>query len=286
LGTNDSRGKASGLIDRTLIGFISLLKETVSNDEVASRDGFLQKRDPRLKCLSIVLLLFSVLSTRSVLVLGAIYLLAIALALISAIKIGAFLKRTLFFIPLFSLFIVIPAIFSFVTPGESVAAVTLGSFDIAITRQGIDSATIFFLRVLASVSLAVVLVLTTRHHVLLKVLRSFRIPQIFVMTMSMTYRYIYLLLDIAQNTFIAIKSRVGFIHSTRSGQKIVGANISGLWLKSYRLQTQVYSAMISRGYTGEPRILEDFQAHIIDFIVLISSVAVFAGTIWLNQFSH
>lgn len=278
--------KASGLIDRSLYSFIGLLKETVSNDEIASRDGFLQKRDPRLKCLSIVVLLISALSTRSTAVLCCIYLLTIATACFSAIHIGIFLKRTLFFVPLFSLFIVLPAIFNIVTPGEPIVAFKLWGLNLAITRQGIDSATIFFLRVLASVSLAIVLVLTTRHHVLLKVLRSFRVPQIFVMTMGMTYRYIYLLLDIAQNTFIAIKSRIGYIHSTRSGQKIVGANISGLWLKSYRLQTQVYSAMLSRGYTGEPRILDDFKAGSIDFIIVVFTVALFAGTLWLNQYIH
>lgn len=276
--------KASGLVDRTLYSFIALLKETVSNDEIASRNGFLQKRDPRLKCLSIFLLLISVLSTRSIAVLCSFYILTIVLSCISAIQIGTFLKRTLFFIPLFSLFIVIPAIFSVVTSGEPVTAFNLGGFTLAITRQGIDSATIFFLRVLASVSLSIVLVLTTRHHVLLKVLRSFKVPQIFVMTMGMTYRYIYLLLDIAQNTFVAIKSRVGFVQSTRSGQKIVGANMSGLWLKSYRLQTQVYSAMLSRGYTGEPRILNDFKADFVDILIVILAGALLAGTLWLNQY--
>jgi cobalt/nickel transport system permease protein len=278
--------KASGLLDRTLYSFIALLKETVSNDEIASRSGYLQKRDPRLKCLSIILLLLSALSTRSIAVLCCLYFLTIILACISSIRIGTFLKRTLFFIPLFSLFIVLPAIFNFVTPGEPIAAMKLWGLNISITRQGIDSATIFFLRVLASVSLSIVLVLTTRHHVLLKVLRSFKVPQIFVMTMGMTYRYIYLLLDIAQNTFVAIKSRVGFIQSTRSGQKIVGANMSGLWLKSYRLQTQVYSAMLSRGYTGEPRILNEFKADFIDLLIVIFAVALFAGTLWLNQYIH
>lgn len=283
---NNSHRKTTGLIDRTLFSFISLLKESVSNDEIASRDGFLQKRDPRLKCLSIILLLLSALSSRNVTVLCCIYLLTILFALFSAIKIGTFLKRTLFFIPLFSLFIVLPAIFNIVTPGESVVAFKLAGLNLAITRQGVDTATIFFFRVLASVSLSIILVLTTRHHVLLKVLRSFRIPQIFVMTMGMTYRYIYLLLDIAQNTFVAIKSRVGFIQSTRSGQRIVGVNMSGLWLKSYRLQTQVYSAMLSRGYTGEPRILDDFKADFIDIIIVIFAFGLFAGTLWLNQYIH
>jgi cobalt/nickel transport system permease protein len=142
------------------------------------------------------------------------------------------------------------------------------------------------MRVLASVSLSILLVLTTRHHVLLKTLRVFKIPQLFVMTMGMTYRYIYLLLDIVQNTFIAIRSRVGFVTSTKTGRRIVGANMAGLWLKSYRMQTLVLDAMLSRGYTGEPKILHAFHARTTDFLMLIAAAAALTGTLWLNLSIH
>jgi cobalt/nickel transport system permease protein len=282
----ESHRKASGFIDRTILGAVSLLKETVSNEEIASRKGFLQRSDPRLKCLSVVLLLICVLSTRSIIELSVVYLVTLALALVSAIQLDLFLKRTLLFIPVFSLFIVVPAIFNVVTPGDSVFAFKLGAHSLSITKQGIGSAVIFFLRVLASVSLSILLVLTTRHYVLLKVLRIFKVPQLFVMTMGMTYRYIYLLLDIVQNTFIAIKSRVGYVSSTKSGRRIVGANMAGLWLKSYRLQTQVYSAMLSRGYTGEPRVLDEFRARANDYVILACAITAFIGTLWLNHFTH
>jgi cobalt/nickel transport system permease protein len=106
------------------------------------------------------------------------------------------------------------------------------------------------------------------------------------MTMGMTYRYIYLLLDIIQNAFLAVKSRVGYIEETKTGQKIVTANMAGLWLKSYRLQTQVYDAMLSRGYTGEPKVFETFKMHSRDCILLAMAITVFIGTLWLNQFTH
>jgi len=278
--------KASGLIERSILGVVGLLKETVSNDEIASRKGFLQACDPRYKCLSIVLLLFGVCMAKSVFLLGCYYFVCLVLAICSSMSASFFLKRTLFFIPLFSFFIATPAIFSFVTPGKAIVSFTIFSMKFSITRPGIDSAIIFFSRVLASVSLAILLMLTTRQHVLLKVLRLFKIPQVFVMTMGMCYRYIFVLLDIIQKTFIAIKSRVGYVASAKTGRKIVGANMAGLWLRSFHLHSQVYIAMLSRGYSGEPQVLVEFRARRRDAVLLAVSFSVFVGTLWMNRFFH
>lgn len=277
-------GKVNGFMERTILGTIGFIQGTISNDEIAGRRGFLQRRDPRFKILSIVLLLVCVLISKSVIVLCGLYMAGIFLAFVSSISMERFLKRTLFFVPLFSFFIVVPAIFNGITPGDPVFSFSVFSHDVSITRQGLGSALIFFMRVLASVSFAVLLVLTTRHHVLLKVLRIFKVPQVFVMTMGMCYRYVFLFLDTVINTFLAIKSRVGFVASTKAGQRIVAMNIAGLWLKSYRMQTQVYDAMISRGYTGEPKVFEEFRAGTIDILVLTFSIAAIAGTVWLNRF--
>jgi cobalt/nickel transport system permease protein len=278
-----SRTNTSGFIERTLLGVVSLLKDTVSNDQIASRRGLLQRCDPRIKALSIALLLTCALLSRSLAALAAIYAVCVALALLSSITAGFFLKRTLLFIPLFSLLIVVPALFNVITPGDPVVSITGG---LSITRQGIDSAAIFLLRVLASVSLAVLLVLTTRHHALLKVLRMFRVPRVFVMTMGMTYRYVYLLLDIIQNTFTAIRSRVGFIASTRTGRRVVASNMAGLWVRSYRMHTQVYDAMLSRGYTGEPKVLDTFRVKATDLVILACALLSLMGTLWQNHFSR
>ena len=279
-----SSKKADGFIERSILNAVGFIQATVSNDETAARHGFLQGRDPRFKSLGIVVLVCCVLVSKSVIALSGFYLTGIILALVSSISLGFFLKRTLLFVPLFSFFIVVPAIFSNISPGEPVFSFTVFSNHVSITRQGLGAALIFFMRVLASVSFAVLLVLTTRHHVLLKVLRIFKVPQVFVMTMGMCYRYIYLFLDTVQKTFLAIKSRVGFVSSTKAGQKITAMNMAGLWLKSYRMQTQVYDAMLSRGYSGEPKVLEEFKAGTIDGVLLTISLLTLAGTLWLNRF--
>ena len=78
---------------------------------------------------------------------------------------------------------------------------------VAITRQ-VGSAEIFLYACarLQNLSARVLLVLTTRHHALLKTLRIFQSRTLFVMTIGMCYRYIYLLLDIVKTPLSPLKA--------------------------------------------------------------------------------
>jgi cobalt/nickel transport system permease protein len=278
--------KNNGFIEGAVAGFASLLRETLENELIAARPGFLQRSDPRMKCLGIALLIATAMLAHSLTPLAVLYLLCLSLAVGSRISLVFFLKRTLPFIPLFSLFIAAPAIFSGVTPGTIVAGFSFFGSRLAITRQGIDAASLLLLRVTVSVSLAALLILTTRHHILLKTLRIFRVPQLFVMTMGMSYRYILLLIDIVQNTFLGIKSRVGFVASSRAGRRIAAVNMASLWLRSYRLHSQVYDAMLSRGYTGEPVVRQEFRARAADYLLVAAACGAMIGTLWCNRFLH
>ena len=272
-------------LDKTIRDIMGLIRETVADDEVAARPGLLQGTDPRFKLAGFAMLVAASVATRSPAILAALWLLVLGAALVSRIGLRFFLARTVLFIPLFTLFLALPAITGFVTPGQVVASFSVGTLRVAITKQGIVSGTLITLRVLAAVSLSVLLVLTTRRTALLAALRVFRVPQLFVMTMGMTLRYIHLLLDTAEKGFLAIQSRVGFIRAGKDGRRVVGWNAGNLWLKSYRLQGAVYDAMISRGYSGEPVTLERFRARRRDGILLSISIIILAGTLWLNQFS-
>jgi cobalt ABC transporter, permease protein CbiQ len=269
-------------IERSITGTLSFLKESIFAEEYASKPGLLQSLDPRIKVITIFLLIIATVLTRSIVVSCALYVLCLILAYFSQVKISFFLKRTWIFIPLFSLFIAIPALFSIFSPGEALFSVNLIGYKLSITRQGILGATLFVTRVTASVSFAVLLSLTTRHFDLLKVLRIFGIPQVFVMTIGMCYRYIYLFLEVAQNTYLAIKSRVGARVPYKRGQHMVAWNIASLWLRSYHLNDAVYQAMLSRGYTGEPAVLENFKTRWFDWGWLLMTGLFFVALIWLN----
>ena len=163
-----------------------------------------------------------------------------------------FLLRIWVFIPLFSFCIAIPALFSFVTPGEPLWSVYVLGIKFIITRPGLDGAILFVVRIATSVSVVVLLSLTTRHVELLKVLRVFGVPQVFILTVSMCYRYLYLFAVMVENIFTAIKSRVGAVSAHHKGQRVVAWNIANMWNRAEQMNEQVYLAMLSGDIQGNP----------------------------------
>jgi cobalt/nickel transport system permease protein len=184
--------------------------------------------------------------------------------------------------PFFSLLIAIPAIFNIFSPGQAIAVLRLANFQLLITKEGLQAAALFVMRVLVGVSYAVLLSLVTSHTELLKVLRIFKIPQIFIMTLGMCYRYIYLFVEIIESTYLSIRSRTGGIAQYKKGQKIVAWNIAYLWQRSYVLSQEVYMAMLSRGYKGEPVLLYDLRSGIKDWAWLFLVAAIFLSVIYAS----
>jgi len=249
--------RSNNFIQRSTLAALAFLKESVFAQEYALQKGFLQSLDPRFKVITILLLIIQILFTRNIFVLIFLYTLCLLLALVSKIKLGFFLKRTWIFIPFFSLIIAIPAIFS----------------------NGLAAAFIFVMRVATCVSFVVLLSLTTRHFELLKVMRIFKIPQVFVMILGMCYRYIYLFVEIIEHMYLAIKSRVGTFVHYKSGQSIVAWNIASLWNRSVDLNEKVYQAMLSRGYRGEAIAWDDFKVRTRDWLWLFSVIVIIIWTI-------
>jgi cobalt/nickel transport system permease protein len=257
--------KKNNFIERSIGGVLLFFRNSVFSCEYASSEGFLQSIDPRIKAVTFLLFCAAVLFINDIYRLFYLYLFCLVLARISKINLRFFIMRTWVFIPLFSFFIAIPALFSFVSPGEALLTLKFFGASFIITRPGFLGSLLFVLRVVTSVSFVILLSLTTRHSALLRVLRVFRVPQIFVMVMGMSYRYSYLFMEIVENTFLGIKSRTGGLIHYKRGQTIVAWNIATLWQRSFKLNEEVYNAMLSRGYRGEPVLLDEFKTSFKDW---------------------
>jgi len=264
--------KNNNFIQRSITGSLAFLKELIFTEEVAMRAGFLQSLDPRVKLVTFSLFIIQALLARSLGVLFFLYALSLLLAAASKISLRFFLKRTWIFIPLFTLFIALPALFNQFSPGEALANWSILGLQFIVTRPGLDRALIFVTRVATSVSFVVLLSITTKHFELLRVLRIFKIPQIFVMTMGICYRYIYLFVEIIEQTYLAIKSRAGVLVHYKSGQRIVAWSIASLWQRSVKLNEEVYQAMLSRGYQGEALAWNDFRFRPRDWLWLFAVI--------------
>jgi len=257
-------------IARTLAEITETIERTVFATRYARLPGLLQRLDPRVKAITFLAFLLATAMTHRLETLVGLYLLTLLLALAARISLGFFVKRVWVFIPLFAGAIALPAIFNFITPGRTL--ITLVSFsdpwrwgpvhlpnEIAITEQGIRGAALLVARVATSVSFAVLLVLTTEWMRLLKALSALHFPQVGILILGMTYRYIFLFLRVVEDMFLARRSRtVGRTH-IREQHRWIAARLGFLLGKSYHLSNEVYLAMLSRGWNGQARLLDDFR---------------------------
>lgn len=260
--------KSNSFIERTILGGLAFWQDAFFAEEYALKKGFLQSLDGRVKLATFLLLVLQALFAAKISTLAWLYSFCLLLVVLSKIRLGFFLKRTWVFIPLFSLFIVLPAVFS---RGEPLLTLKLGWLNLAVSRQGAASAAVFLLRLVTCLSWVMLLNLTTRHFTLLKVLRVFKIPQVFVMILGMAYRYIYLFIEIIRNTYWAIKSRIGGKVEYRPGQEIVAWNIAALWERSSGLNEEVYKAMLSRGFGGQIFAWEEFKFGLRDLLWILAA---------------
>ncbi len=252
------------VLEHTLHGITEALERGLFAEEISTRKGLFQSLDARVKVISVLGLLISVSLSRSLLIIALIYLLVFFLAWLSAIPADFLIKRVWLTLPFFTGLIVLPALF--MTPGPALLHLPLG---LVITRTGVITVLFLLLRVSTSVSLTLLLILTTPWNTVLSALSILRVPDVFILILGMTYRYIYLLLHTANDMFLSRKSRMVGRLNTSENQKML-ASISGTLLsKSINMSSEVYLAMQSRGFRGSIVTLKPFHMRAQDWAWLV-----------------
>jgi cobalt/nickel transport system permease protein len=269
-------GKKS-IIERTTQAFSSFFTESSYAEGYASTRGLLQFVDPRFKLVGMLWLIVCIILLNRVEWVLAILGVNILLAVASNVRLSYYLKRVWLFIPLFTLVIAIPAMFNFIVPGQPlITLLTQGQpigpvaslWTIAVTAPGLQGAILFVLRTGTAVSFLVLLALTTRWTDLLASFQSLKVPPAFVMILSMTYRYVFVLVSVAFDMALAFKSRTIRPERNEDIRKWLSATIGVLFRRSMNLSELVNLSMISRGYDGKVRKLTGFRAEPFDWVFL------------------
>jgi cobalt/nickel transport system permease protein len=252
--------KRSNVLERTLHSISEALERGLFAEEISGKAGLFQSIDPRTKLVSILGLLIGVGLSHNLWVIAAIYLLVLVFAWRSAIPMDFFIKRVWLALPFFTGLVVLPALF--ITPGPALVRLPLG---LVITRTGLNTVLFLLLRVSASVSATLLLILTTRWNSVLSALSVLRVPDVFVLILGMTYRYIYLFLHTANDMFLSRKSRVVGRMNSAEERKLMAATAATLLGKSLDLSSEVYLAMQSRGFQGTVVTLKPFSMKASDW---------------------
>ncbi|HIE33525.1 MAG TPA: cobalt ECF transporter T component CbiQ, partial [Candidatus Altiarchaeales archaeon] len=233
----------------------------------------------RVKIISLIFFIFIVISTppEDSVKFVFYFFLIFALILISKVPLGFILKRSLVIIP----FVLLVAIsIPFIKEGEIAGSYSIGSLNLNVSYSGIE---IFFnVVVKSSISILsmITLVSTTRHGELLKGFQSLKMPRTMIMIMSFMYRYAFILLDEIMRMKTARDSR-SCGGNRRWHIRSAGNIIGSLFLRSYGRGERVYTAMLSRGFAGRIRTMDNFRIRPVDvaFVVVFFFII---SIIWIS----
>jgi cobalt/nickel transport system permease protein len=276
------RRRRPSFIEKTISGIAGNIERSIFTEEHARKDAFLQRRDPRAKLLAFVVLILAVSLALHAPTIILLYACILATAMISRLPMDFYIKRVWLGIPLFAGIVILPSIF--LTGGQVIFRIPLGVTTLTVTREGLVGAGIFVLRVGTSVSLAVLLVLTTKWADVLKGLRVLRVPTVFVLVLSMTYRYVFLFLHTVTNMFLARKSRTLAMTTGAEQRQWIVASMGTLLSKSFRMSSDVYQAMLARGFHGEVYTYQEYSMRLGDWALLVGAIALSIGAISLDRF--
>lgn len=268
-------------LDKTLLSVAHAAEQSLFSEAYARKRGLLQSLDVRIKLVSFLCVIVLISFLHAPKTVWIAYGLSLLLAAFSGLPLRFFIKRVWFFVPLFSVAIVLPALLNIITPGEPVLVlVTLsrgyawGPYsipaEIAVTRQGLWGGIVFVSRVATSVSFAVLLTLTTKWAEIFSGLRSIFIPRIFIVTLSMTERYLFVLLRLLQDMYRGRMSRTIKPLSPAVERNWTASRIGVTFKKSMEMSEDVYQAMLSRGFHGEFRTINRFRATLADYVWLFA----------------
>jgi cobalt ECF transporter T component CbiQ len=266
-------------LERTLASFLSAVEHALDAEDIAKANGLLQRLDPRIKVVGILILIIAAATAHKLWVIGAVFAIALVLAVSSRVSPVVLGKRVWIPVLLFTGIIALPA--PFVIPGRVVAR--LPGLGWPLTAQGLLSASYLVSRVETASTLSVLLILSTPWNHVLKSLRVLRIPVVVVVILGMAYRYIFLLIDSARDMLESRRSRMVGELPGPERRRLAAASVGVLMSKTMQLSGDVYSAMLSRGFRGEVYMLDDFRTVALDWIMLCLFAALAAGAFYWGR---
>ena len=255
------------------------VEHALAAETLAGRAGLLQRLDPRAKLVAGVALIVSGVLTHALGVVVGLFALALVLAHSSRLPVWRLFAPLWLSVLLFTGALALPALF--VVPGDPLAQLPVLGW--TLTRQGAQSAALLVARALTSATLALLLVATTPWPQLQKALRTLGVPVVVVAILSMTQRYVFVLMHSAAQLAQARRSRCVAPLSSAQQRRMAIASAGVLLEKAVALGDEVHLAMLSRGYRGEIRLLDEFVWRLRDSVALACALAVPLAILWLER---
>ncbi|MCX8118532.1 MAG: energy-coupling factor transporter transmembrane protein EcfT [Desulfobacterota bacterium] len=248
-----------------MIRFSEMIRTAYAQWESASGEGLFQRIDARIKILFLAFFLVLVSLKTEILTEIGIGLFVFLLMLLSRLNVFHLYRKILLFTFVFGFLIALPSAFNLFKPGKILWPLLhlSGPYEIwiypvprtiGITEEGLYGLGMMALRVWNSLSLTFLLLYTTPLPEILRALKIFRVPDAFLIVITLTYKYLFLFSKIVEEMHLAKKSRLVREPRAQEARGWVVGRIAFLFRKTRRRAEEVFDAMRSRGFSDRIQI--------------------------------
>ncbi len=270
-------------LEKSLDHIAKLVKNSYVQWELSSRKGFFQELDARVKVIFMLLMLIAVNVRKDL----PTELIIAAFVLILALAAGVVLKvmyaRVAFVGFFFGFLIALPSSLNVITPGRVVLpllslheAHSLWTYkipkEIGVTAGGLFGVAMLTLRVINSVSLAMLVMFTTPFTEIMRALKMFRVPDSVLAVVNLTYKYIFIFANTVEDMHLAKISRTAGALDGSEARRWAAGRMGIIFKKTQGKCDEIFKAMLARGFTGEIKLRGRGAMKKSDWLVLMAAL--------------
>ncbi|NIT36289.1 MAG: cobalt ECF transporter T component CbiQ [candidate division Zixibacteria bacterium] len=215
-------------------------------DKFSDADGFLHRRDARVKivALAAILLALNVFRSPPWYIPAAAAAVLVAAVAVARLPLFYVFRRAALVLP----FALVVGIFlPFTTEGEAFVTFDLAGHNAEISYAGASLYAALVAKAYLSLAFVALLLATTPFRNLMKGLAWFRVPSFLLALLSFTYRYVFVFVDELERFRRAWAVRY-FGRRPLAQFLALGPAVGALFVRGYERAERVWAAMLSRGY--------------------------------------
>ena len=227
----------------------------------AGYDGLLQKTDSRIKVLFLIIFVVIISLKKDITSELVIGLFLLVLCLTSRLALASLYKRILLLGFVFGFLMSLPCTLNLLLPGRIILSLFTFPYPVSlmghslpetigITREGASLCLLLTLRVVNSLTVSFLVLSTTPFSEIMRTLKMVRVPDAFLLIVTLTYKYALILLQTAENMFLAKKSRVAVGIRGHEGRAWAANRMALIFKKTQLTYEEVYRAMGARAFSG------------------------------------
>lgn len=171
---------------------------------------------------------------------------------------------------------------AFLIPGVISIAMQIetdGGLYLYVTRESVWLAFCVAMRTMGAVSMLYLLMLSTSSYEVIGVLQKAHVSGVIIQLMFLTYRFIFILLEVQQRMYHAASSRLGYC-DFKTSCRTFGGLAGNLLVQSMKKADYFYDAMEARGYDGTLCFLQERKRVNITQVLLATGYLATAAAVY------